>query len=162
MFYFDLYTFHILNNLIITLIWMFSLKVSVMTTNPDMLESQGIDAINKILGKHQDDSLCLQTLKLVLICSTKCEENRVALIQVIWVVGNWIKQLWTVNFGIGNNAFWSHPTGHKLLCFWVSWSYIFELIEPFEQLTLFRVEFCPTWVNASALPTQKLSSWLPG
>ena len=70
---------------------MFSLQVSVMTTNPDMLESQGIDAINKILGKHQDDSLCLQTLKLVLICSTKCEENRVALIQV--------------NFGIGNNAF---------------------------------------------------------
>jgi len=55
--------------------------VSVMTTNPDMLESQGIDAINKILGKHQDDSLCLQTLKLVLICSLKCEENRVALIQ---------------------------------------------------------------------------------
>ena len=52
--------------------------------------------------------------------------------------------------------------GHKLLCFWVSWSYIFELIEPFEQLTLFRVEFCPTWVSASALPTQKLSSWLPG
>jgi len=55
--------------------------VSVMTTNPDMLESQGIDAINKILSQHQDDFLCLQTLKLVLICSTKCEENRVALIQ---------------------------------------------------------------------------------
>ena len=54
---------------------------SVMNGNPDMLEAQGIDAINNILREHQDDELGRETLKLVHIVATKCEENRVSLIQ---------------------------------------------------------------------------------
>jgi len=54
---------------------------SVMNGNPDMLEGQGIDTINDILREHQDDELGQQTLKLVHIVATKCEANRVSLIQ---------------------------------------------------------------------------------
>ena len=55
--------------------------VTVMNTNPDMLEAQGIDAINSILSSNTDNELGLVTLRLVLTCCTKCEENRVSLIQ---------------------------------------------------------------------------------
>jgi len=55
--------------------------VTVMDTNPDMLESQGIDIMNKILSERQSEEQTEAGLELVLVCSVKCEQNRVALIQ---------------------------------------------------------------------------------
>ena len=57
-----------------------STLVSVMNTNPDMLESQGVETLIRILDTETGDQLALAVLRLILVVSTKCEENRVTLI----------------------------------------------------------------------------------
>jgi len=50
---------------------------AVMDTNPDHLESQGVNLLNSLLLEHRDGVLAQAVLDLVLICCVRCEANRV-------------------------------------------------------------------------------------
>jgi len=50
---------------------------AVMDTNPDHLESQGVNLLNSLLLEHRDGLLTQAVLELVLICCVRCEANRV-------------------------------------------------------------------------------------
>jgi len=50
---------------------------AVMDTNPDHLESQGVNLLNSLLLENRDGLIAQAVLDLVLICCVRCEANRV-------------------------------------------------------------------------------------